>query len=120
MKIRFVAAVVVALAVLLSSGAAQAESVKVLDGVSAASGSSRVLDTGGARTLNVQACGTGFSGDIVVKQGAAQAALVTTKTITLTLNSDCTGYYSLVPSTYTQITYTRTAGSVTVYMEILR
>ena len=98
-----------------------AAEVKVaLSGVSAASGSSSVYDTGGARTLNVQVCGTGFSGEILVKQGANSAGLVTTKTITLTTNSDCTEYYSLVPSTVTQITYTRTAGSVSVYLEILK
>lgn len=92
----------------------------VLDNVSAASGSSAIVDTGGARTLNVQVFGAGFSGTVLVKQGAAPTTLATTQTIgPLTLNSDGTEYYSLVPSTYTQITYTRSAGAATVYLEIL-
>lgn len=116
---RFFLSVLAAIALAVALDAA-ADTVKALDGVSAASGSSSVYDTGGARTLNVQVCGTGFTGAIVVKQGASSTALVTTKTISLTTNSDCTEYYSLVPSTYTQITYTRSAGSVTVYLETLR
>lgn len=112
--------VLTAVGLLLWTLPVAAEVRTVLDNVSAASGSSSVYDTGGARTLNVQVCGTGFSGTVLIKQGSATTKLVTTKTITLTLNSDCTEYYSLVPSTYTQITYTRSAGSVTVYMETLK
>jgi hypothetical protein len=109
------------LVVALTIGAtAVAESTKILSGASEASGASLVYDTGGARTPNVQACGTDFTGVLTVKQGALEASLVTTKTITMTLNSDCTEYHSLVPSTYTQVTYTRTAGSVNVYLEVLK
>lgn len=120
MRNRFVASIALALALLVSAVAARAESTKVIDNASLASGSSLVYDTGGARTLNVQVCGVGFTGEVVVKQGAAETALVASKTLPFAAISDCTGYYSLVPSTYTQITYTRTAGSLSVYLEILR
>jgi hypothetical protein len=112
--------VLTAVGLLMWTLPAAAEVKTVLDAVSAASGSSAVIDTGGAKVLNVQVCGTGFSGTVLVKQGAAPTKVVTTKTFTLVLNSDCTNYYSLVPSTSTQITYTRSAGSVTVYLEVLK
>ena len=105
------------LVALLVAGSLSAGVTTVLSGVSAASGTSGVIDTSGARTLNVQFCGTGFSGTGVVKQGATATTLVATKTVTFTTNSDCTEYYALVPSAFTEVTYTRSAGSLTAYLE---
>lgn len=102
---------------LLVAGSLSAGVTTILSDVSAASGTSGVIDTSGARVINVQACGTGFSGTITIKQGAKTTTLVATKTATLTLNSDCTTYWALLPSTYTEVTYTRSAGSLTVYLE---
>ena len=112
--------VVIAIVLLVAAIIAVAESTKAIDNSSEASGSSPVFDTVGARTLNVQVCGVAFTGEVLVKQGAASVALVTTKTLPFTGLDDCTGYYSLVPSTNTQITFTRSAGALTVYLEILR
>lgn len=117
---RFVPGLILAIALLLGTLDGAAAPIKVLDGVSAASGSSSVYDTSVARDINVQVCGTGFSGTVVVKQGESADALVTTYTWTLTTNSDCTNYRKLATSTYTQITYTRSAGSVTVYLGAIR
>lgn len=105
------------LTALLVAGSLSAGVTTILSGVSAASGTSGVIDTSGARTLNVQACGTGFSGTLSIKQGAKTTTVVETKAVTLTLNSDCTTYYALVPSAYTEVAYTRSAGSLTVYLE---
>jgi hypothetical protein len=102
---------------LLVAGSLSAGVTTILSGVSAASGTSGVIDTSGARVINVQACGTGFTGTITAKQGATTSTLVATKTAALTTNSDCTTYWALLPSTYTEVTYTRTAGSLTVYLE---
>lgn len=110
-----VMAVIVAIA-----GVAMADAVKALDAASEASGVSKIYDTGGGRAINVQVCGTGFSGTVLVKQGEGTSSLVTTYTWTLTSNSDCTNYRKFEPSTYTQITYTRSAGSVSAYIGTLR
>lgn len=108
------------LVALLVAGSLSAGVTTILSSVSAESGTSGVIDTSGARTLNVQFCGTGFSGTISVKQGAATTSLVETKALTLTTNSDCTNYYALVPSAFTEVAYTRTAGSLTAYLEYER
>lgn len=105
------------LVALLVTGSLSAGVTTILSSVSAASGTSGVIDTSGARTLNVQACGTGFSGAITIKQGAVTTTVVATKTATLTLNSDCTTYFVLRPSAYTEVAYTRSAGSLTAYLE---
>lgn len=102
---------------LLVAGSLSAGVTTILNGVSAASGTSGVIDTSGARTLNVQACGTGFTGTLSIKQGAKTTTLVETKAISLTTNSDCTTYYALIPSAYVEVAYTRSAGSLTVYLE---
>ena len=88
----------------------------ILNGVSAASGTSGEIQTAGNTHLRVQACGTGFSGTLSIKQGEVTAKLTETKAVTLTTNSDCTTYYELRPSTLTEVAYTRSAGSVTVYL----
>ncbi len=116
MKIRILS-VLLALVLAVS---AYAGVTTILSGVSASSGTSGVIDTSGARTLNVQLCGTGFSGVVLIKQGAKTTTLATVKTVTLTTNSDCTEYYALVPSAYTEVTYTRSAGSLTAYLEYER
>jgi hypothetical protein len=105
------------LVALLVAGSLSAGVTTILTGVSAASGTSGVVDTSGARVLNVQLCGTGFSGTVSIKQGAKATTLVQTKAVTMTLNSDCTEYYALVPSAFVEVSYTRTAGSLTAYLE---
>lgn len=102
---------------LLVAGSLSAGVTTILPSVSAASGTSGVIDTSGARTLNVQLCGTGFSGVVLIKQGAKTTTLATVKTVTMTLNSDCLEYYALVPSAFVEVTYTRSAGSLTAYLE---
>ena len=117
---RFVTGLILAIALLLGTLEGAAAPIKVVDGSSAASGSSSVYDTSVARDINVQVCGTGFSGAVLVKQGESADSLVTTYTWTLTTNSDCTNYRKLAGSSYTQITYTRSAGSLTVYLGAIR
>lgn len=88
----------------------------ILSGVSAASGTSGEIQTAGNTHLRVQACGTSFSGVVTIKQGEFTGKLTPTKTITLTSNSDCTSYYILQPSALTEVAYTRSAGTLTVYL----
>ena len=94
--------------------------IKVFDGATAEAGASQVYDTQGAWKLSVQACGTGFSGVVYVNQGEAPNALTPTKTLTLTDYGDCSEYYLLDPSSYTQVSYSRTAGALTVYLGVFR
>lgn len=88
----------------------------VLNAVSAASGTSGEIATQGNARLRIQACGTGFTGTLSIRQGESAANLTETKAVTLTLNSDCSTYYDLRPSSLLEVTYTRTAGSVTVIL----
>lgn len=92
----------------------------VFDNVSALSGSSGPIDTTSCYALNVQVCGTGFSGAVVVSQGPTSTTLTAVKTLTLTTYTGCSEYYVLDLATYTQVDYTRTAGSMSVYLECLQ
>lgn len=105
------------LALILLALPAMAGVTTVFSTVSAASGSSGEINTSGGSQLRVQACGASFTGGLVIKQGAKTGALATTKTLTLTGLNDCSEYYWLNPSTLTQIDYTRSAGTLTVYLE---
>jgi hypothetical protein len=116
MRVRLLS-VLVALVVAVTASAGV---TTVLSNVSAASGSSGEIDTSGAYSLNVQLCGTGFTGTVTVYQGAASGKLVATKTLTLTSYGTCAEYYSLDPSTLVKVDYTRTAGSLTAYLEYYR
>ncbi len=108
------------LVALMVAAAASAGVTTVFSGVSAASGSSGEIDTSGAYTLAVQVSGTGFSGTVTVYQGAVSGKLTATKTLTLTSYTGHSEYYLLDPSTLTQIDYTRSAGTLTVYLEYYR
>lgn len=105
------------LVALLVAGSLSAGVTTILPSVSEASGTSGVIDTSGARTLNVWVCGAGFSGTVTIKQGPTATTLTETKALTLTTNSDCTESYALLPATLLEVTYTRSAGSLSVYLE---
>lgn len=113
MKIRILS-ILLALVLAVSASAGV---TTILSGVSAASGTSGVIDTSGARTLNVWLCGTGFSGTATIKQGPTATTLTASKVVTFTTNSDCTESYALVPATYLEVTYTRSAGSLSAHLE---
>lgn len=108
------------LVALMVAAAASAGVTTVFSAVSAASGSSGEIDTSGAYTLQVQVCGASFSGSVTVYQGAASGKLTATKTLSLAGHNDCSEYYVLDPSTLTQVDYTRTAGTLTVFLEYYR
>lgn len=92
---------------------------RVIDGAVAASGASETIDTGSGATVNVQVCGDEFTGQVVFKQGADPDWLMTTKTLDLDGLDDGSEYYTLDRSTYTRIEFTRTAGALTVFVEVL-
>ena len=60
-------AAVLALVLIAAPAAAEGGVLTVFDAVSAASGSSGPINTSGAYTLNVQVCGTGYSGGVSIK-----------------------------------------------------
>lgn len=105
------------LALWLVSLPAVAGVVTVFSAVSGASGSSGEINTSGGSQLRVQVCGASFTGTVTIKQGAYTGKLTATKTLTLTGLDDCSEYYDMRLSTLTQIDYTRTAGTLTVYLE---
>lgn len=114
-------------AVLLSLTAlAAARTVTIFNNVSAASGSytdaqgNAAERTAGAAYVRMQVCGTGFSGTVTAKQGALSTTLSDVKVLTLTGVTGCApaNYVKLNSALWTGFAYTRTAGSVTVYLEL--
>lgn len=108
-------------AVLISLTAlAAARTVTVFSDVSAASGASAAERTAGYAHVRVQVCGTGFTGTVTAKQGANSTTLSDVKVLTLTGVTGCTAanYVKLNPAVWTGFAYTRTAGAVTVYLEL--
>lgn len=77
------------------------------------------INVAGPNKFNVQACTTGWTGDLVFKQGAKTGKLVTTKTVSLTTSTGCTTYYRFEPSELLQIVGDRNgAGTLdTLYIE---
>jgi hypothetical protein len=89
----------------------------LLSAASAASGASAEIDVSGNEYVNVQLVGAGFTGTVTISQGAASGALGATKALTLTDYTGATEYYALNPSTKLQVSYTRSAGTLTAYAE---
>lgn len=114
------AALILAAVLLPLTALAQARTVTVFSAVSAASGSSAAERTAGATHMRMQVCGTGFSGTVTAKQGALATTLTDVKVLTLSGVTGCTAanYVTLNPALWTGFAYTRTAGSVTVYLEL--
>lgn len=112
--------IILAALVAASFVAAAAGTRTVFNNVSELSGSSGPIDTTSCNALNVQVCGTAFSGAVVVSQGPTLTTLAAVKTLTLTTYTGCDEYYVLDLATYTQIDYTRTSGSMSVYLECLK
>lgn len=105
------------LVLILAALPAMAGVTTVFSAVSAASGSSGEINTSGGSQLRVQACGVSFTGTLTIKQGANTGKTTATKSLTLTGLNDCSEYYWLNPSTLTEMDYTRSAGTLTVYLE---
>lgn len=114
-------------AVLISFVAlAEARTVRIFNAVSAASGSytdalgNAAERTAGYQFVRVQVCGTGFSGTVTAKQGANATTLSDVKVLTLSGVTGCTAanYVKLNAAAWTGFAYTRSAGSVTVYLEL--
>lgn len=108
------------LSLILAAGlaaTAMAGVTTILNGVSAASGSSGPVNTSGARTLNVMVIGDGLTGVVTISQGPDASSLAATKVLTLDTYTGKTEYYVLQPSTITQVDYTRSAGTLTVKLE---
>lgn len=114
-------------AVLLSlSALAAARVVTIFNAVSAASGSyvdsmgNAAERTAGYSYIRMQVCGTGFTGTVTAKQGTNATTTSDVKVLTLTGVTGCTAanYIKLSPALWTGFAYTRTAGSVTVYLEL--
>lgn len=104
-------------AALLFAGTAAAADL-VWSAQTGASGTGSEIPVVGHNVLNVMVCGTGYTGTVTVYQGPATGALMATKTISLTLNSDCTSYYALNPSSIVKIDFTLAAGTLSaVYLE---
>ena len=105
---------------------AAARTVTVFNAVSAASGSytdpqgNAAERTAGYAYVRMQVCGTGFSGTVTAKQGALSTTTAAVKVLTLSGVTGCTAanYVKLNPAVWTDVDYTRTAGSVTVYLEL--
>lgn len=119
-------ALVLAAVVLSFSALAAARTVTIFSNVSAASGSytdaqgNAAERTAGYAYVRVQVCGTGFSGTVTAKQGANATTLSDVKTLTLSGVTGCTAanYVKLNPAAWTGFAYTRSGGSVTVYLEL--
>jgi len=114
-------------AVVFSSVAfAAARTVTIFNAESAASGSytdaqgNAAERTAGAAYVRFQVCGSGFSGTVTAKQGALSTTLTDVKALTLTGVTGCTAvnYIKLSPAVWTGFAYTRSAGTVTVYLEL--
>jgi hypothetical protein len=127
MKHRHVSkAALLAASVLLSVAALAARTVTIFNAQSAASGSytdaqgNAAERTAGYSYVRMQVCGTGFTGTVTAKQGANSTTLSDVKVLTLTGVTGCTAanYVKLNPAVWTGFAYTRTAGSVTVYLEL--
>lgn len=89
----------------------------IFSAVSAASGASAEIDISGNQIVNVQVVGNGFSGTVTVSQGAVTAKLGAVKVLTLSTYTGATEYYTFNPATLLQVSYTRTAGTLTVFAE---
>lgn len=105
---------------------AEARTVTIFNAVSAASGSytdsrgNAAERTAGYQNIRFQVCGTGFTGTVTAKQGALATTTSEVKVLTLTGVTGCAAanYIKLNPATWTGFSYTRAAGSVTVYLEL--
>lgn len=104
------------LLIVLATVPAVAGTVTVVEDSSAATWSSVEYQLDNA-VPSFQVCGTGFSGTVAFKQGLKTGKLVATRTLTLTTYTGCTEYYQELPSPIVQVTGTRSAGSVTVYLD---
>lgn len=104
------------LLIVLVTVPAVAGTVTVVEDSSAASWSSAEYQLDNA-VPSFQVCGTGFDGTVVFKQGLKSGKLVATRTLTLSGYTGCTEYYQELPSTVAQFTGTRSAGTVTVYLD---
>lgn len=90
----------------------------IISASSAATDTSGAIRVFGPHRFNIMVCGTGFSGTYAVSQGPKSNKLGTTlAAVTMTTDSTCNQYTSFDPSTYVQVDTTRSAGSVTVYLE---
>lgn len=109
--------------VLVPRRAGSGVEVKMLDAVSAASGSATTQRTAGYAWIRVQACGgTGgdaFSGTVSITQGSAKTAVVEVLALTLSGVDGCAAanYRTLNPAAWTGASYTRSAGKLTLYLE---
>lgn len=121
------AAALILAAVLVSSTVlAEARTVTIFNAVSAASGSytdsrgNAAERTAGYQHIRFQVCGSGFSGTVTAKQGANSTTLTDVKTLTLSGVTGCAAanYVKLSPSLWTGFAYTRSGGTVTVYLEL--
>lgn len=113
----------IALALALTLGFAlpaegQSGSKIVFDAV--ATGQTGAMQTGPrASAVSFTFCGTGFSGDLYVDAAATSVALAQVWTTTLAGNSDCTTTYAYSPaSKWYRVRWTRTAGTLNIWMAI--
>ena len=129
-KTSLLTAALILAAVLVPSFAeaqSQARVVTIFSAVSAASGSytdargNAAERTAGYSRIRFQVCGTGFSGTVTAKQGALATTTSDVKVLTLSSVTGCAAanYIKLDAATWTGFAYTRTAGSVSVYLELL-
>lgn len=126
-KNNFFKTALVLAAVLVSFVAlAAARTVAIFTAQSAASGSytdsmgNAAERTAGYQAVRMQVCGAGFTGTVTAKQGANATTTSDVKVLTLTGVTGCTAanYIKLERAAWTGFAYTRTAGSVTVYLEL--
>lgn len=105
------------------------QEVTIFSAVSAASGSytdpmgRAAFRTAGYPTVRWQACGSNFSGTLNVLQGAKATTTVSVLpdgALSLSSYTGCsvTYYRTLKPAAWTDFDYTRSAGTLTVYLEL--
>ena len=123
----FTAALIPAAVLFPFAARAETRVVTIFSGVSAASGSytdsrgNAAERTAGYLHVRFQVCGTGFSGTVTASQGALATTTTTVKTLTLSGVTGCSAanYIRLNPAAWTGFSYTRSGGSVSVYLELL-
>ncbi len=98
------------------------DAITLLPGVSAASGSSAAVKTGNASAVQIQAWSASTStSTILIQQSLDGTTWYTIPNITITNVSLATGALSIgPPAPYTRVTYTRSAGTLTVLIVTLQ
>lgn len=114
---RLLAFVLAAGLVIPQAGGASREDL-VVDDSSAASGTVPAFRTAGYTVNHFQVCGTGFSGVVTALQGAKSTTTTATKVATISGLTGCSEYYLLNPSAWTGYSWTRSAGSFSLYREL--